>query len=247
MALSVDGEVMAELNWRSDRNHSVELVPTMRRLMGHAGADMQGLRAVFVAGGPGGFSALRVGMSTAKTLADSLEIPLVSVGTLDIEARPYLGLGVPVCALIEAGKSRLYVGRYEADKGGTDYEVVEYEELGPPVDSETLFCGEAVTTRADVLRDRLGESRYPSEGPAADAAAGRPRRAGAAATGVRQDGRSGHSSADILAERPGGHRRPDLAAKLIRGVFEDAEDPYLAQARLHPAEPGGRARIAAGG
>ena len=158
VALSVDGEVMAELSWRSERNHSVELVPTMRRLMGHAGADMQGLRAVFVAGGPGGFSALRVGMSTAKTLADSLEIPLVSVGTLDIEARPYLGLGVPVCALIEAGKSRLYVGRYEADKGGADYEVVEYEELEPPVDSETLFCGEAVATRADVLRERLGES-----------------------------------------------------------------------------------------
>ena len=158
VALSADGEVVAELNWRSDRNHSVELAPAMRRLMGHAGVDVQGLRAVFVAGGPGAFSALRVGMSTAKTLADSLEIPLVSIGTLDVEASPYLGLGAPVRALIEAGRSRLYVGRFETGQTETGYEVVEYEELGPPANGETLFCGEAVATRAGDLRERLGES-----------------------------------------------------------------------------------------
>ena len=104
-------------------------------------ADMHELRAVFVAGGPGAFSALRVGMSTAKTLADSLEIPLVSIGTLDVEASPYIDIGAPVRALIEAGKSRLYIGRFESGQTEADYELVEYEELGPPANGETLFCG----------------------------------------------------------------------------------------------------------
>ena len=95
VALSRSGECVAELTWRSERNHSVELAPTVRDLMGRDSVAMSELDAVFVAAGPGAFSALRVGMSLAKTLASALKVPLVSVGTLEVEAQPYLGLGVP--------------------------------------------------------------------------------------------------------------------------------------------------------
>ena len=112
VGLSDQGETVAELAWRSGRNHSVELVPAIRLLMSRAAIRMDQLEAVFVARGPGGFSAVRVGMSTAKALTAALDIPLVAVGTLDIEAQPYLGLSRPICALVPAGRNRVYVGRY---------------------------------------------------------------------------------------------------------------------------------------
>jgi tRNA threonylcarbamoyladenosine biosynthesis protein TsaB len=159
VGLSRQGETIIEMTWRSERNHSVELVPAIRDIMARAGVEMNDLKAIFNAKGPGGFSALRVGMSTAKAMATALNIPLVSVGTLDVEAGPFRGLVYPVVALVGAGRNRLYVGRYAsgADESAPDYSVSSCDEFTKSIDSTTLFCGEAVLEVADLLRERLGE------------------------------------------------------------------------------------------
>ena len=74
VGLSREGNTIAELAWRSERNHSVELVPAIQRILAHARTDIRELSAVYLAVGPGGFSALRVGMSTAIALATAREI-----------------------------------------------------------------------------------------------------------------------------------------------------------------------------
>ncbi len=155
VALSRSGACVAELTWRSERNHSVELAPTVREVMGRAGVAMAELDAVFVAAGPGGFSALRVGMSLAKTLASALGVPIVSVGTLDVEAQPYLGLGVPVVTIIPGGGDRLNIGRHGHSTTPT-YEVVPADQVAAGVESTTLFCGESLRAVAGTLQRRLG-------------------------------------------------------------------------------------------
>ena len=159
VGLSREGEALADFTWRSDRNHSVELVPAIQALLARARVEMEQLDAVFVAKGPGAFSALRVGMSTAKALAEALKVALVSVGTLDVEAQPYRGLGLPVVAVIEAGRSRVYVGSYNAAEqvGHPVYEVVSRDELASSVEAPTLFCGEGLTAVADIVRERAGD------------------------------------------------------------------------------------------
>ena len=155
IGLSSEGALVIELTWRSDRNHSVELVPNVRRLLKRVGIRVADLEAIYIASGPGGFSALRVGMSAAKAMAVSLDIPLVAVGTLDIEAQPYLGLGSPVCALIGAGRRRVYLGDF-SDAVHPAYNVVEHSELLSVVSSDALFCGEGVPQVADLIRGSLG-------------------------------------------------------------------------------------------
>ena len=103
VGISEEGRVLAELAWRSERNHSVELAPALRRVMEHAGVRMEDLTAVFAALGPGGFSALRVGLSVAKSLAMARGLPLVGVNTLDVEVAPFHGIGGPLSAVIGAG------------------------------------------------------------------------------------------------------------------------------------------------
>ena len=155
IGLSSEGALVIELTWRSDRNHSVELVPNVRRLLKRVGIGVADLEAIYIASGPGGFSALRVGMSAAKAMAVSLDIPLVAVGTLDIEAQPYLGLSGPVCALIGAGRRRVYLGDF-SDTVHPTYNVVEHNDLLSVVPSDALFCGEGVPQVADLIRDNFG-------------------------------------------------------------------------------------------
>ena len=157
VALSREGQVVAELSWRSERNHSIELVPAIKALMDRSPIAAHQLRAIFVARGPGGFSALRVGISTAKTMASSLKIPMVSVPTLDVEAEPYLKLGERIWAVIEAGRNRVYLGRYGAANadGQPDYAVVDHGTLASMARGSILLCGEGVPSVADMVRERL--------------------------------------------------------------------------------------------
>ena len=148
VGLSDQGAFVAEHRWRSRQNHCVELVPAIRQLMRRAGVDMGSLEAVFVARGPGGFSALRVGMSAAKALSAALDVPLVAVNTLDVEAAPYLPLGSPVAAVMPAGRNRLYLGSYAAPKDGepASYRVIQTDELEGLLSPGVVVCGEAAET-----------------------------------------------------------------------------------------------------
>ena len=153
VGISEEGRIVAELAWRSERNHSVELAPALRRVMEHAGVRMEDLTAVFAALGPGGFSALRVGLSVAKSLAMARNLPLVGVNTLDIEAVPYRGIGGPLATVIGAGRSKVYLGTYDGSASHEgDYRVVERERLEETLCEVTIVCGE----EAGAVRNLVG-------------------------------------------------------------------------------------------
>ena len=158
VGLSDDGDVVAYTAWRSAQNHSVELIPAIRRLLDGCGLAVDDLSAVFAARGPGGFSALRVGLSAAKALAMAAGLPLVSIGTLELELHPYRGLSPHVWAIIDAGRDMLYVGRAGAapqEGEAQGYEVMTPDELANALPEGALLCGEAVGTRREWARERL--------------------------------------------------------------------------------------------
>ena len=163
VGVSDEGRILAELSWRSERNHSVELAPTLQRVMEHAGVGMDGVTAVFAAVGPGGFSALRVGLSVAKSLAMARDVPLVGVNTLDIEAVPYRGLEGRLATVIGAGRSKVYLGTYDRTLSQDgDYRVVERELLEGALREGTIVCGE----EAGAVRDLVGSRATVIEAPA---------------------------------------------------------------------------------
>lgn len=158
VGLSVDGVTFAENTWRSNRNHSVELVPYIQTLLDTVGVALDELKAIFIAKGPGAFSALRVGISTAKTLAYSLKIPIVSINTLDIESNPYLNLGYKVNAIIKAGRNQVYIGRFGIphSEQNPQYESISREQLSYEAGS-ALYCGEAIAELSDFLKQIHGQ------------------------------------------------------------------------------------------
>ena len=156
VGLSVEGESLVEIAWRSERNHSVELVPAINRALDQAGRRLSDLDAVFTASGPGAFSALRVGMSTAKAIASTRGIPLVTVGTLDLEIQPFRSLGLPICAIASAGRNRLYVGRTVDGLETVETAVQTLDEFLDQVSAEVVYCGEAAFGLESQIAARIG-------------------------------------------------------------------------------------------
>ena len=162
VAISNEGQVIAELSWRSEQNHSMELVPAIQMIAQKANTQINAFTAVFVSKGPGGFSALRVGISMAKTFAIARKVPIIGVNSLDIEVDPYLGLGLPVCAIIRAGRNKVYVGYYDNEVDDSnihnpDYIVQSHEELATSFEKKTLLCGEGITDVAKLIGERSGD------------------------------------------------------------------------------------------
>lgn len=97
----------AELAWPAARNQTATLLSQIDHLTKCCGIEPSALSAVAVATGPGGFNALRVGMSVAKGFAFALGLPLAGVGTLAVAAHPFARLGLPVRAFVPAGRGRV--------------------------------------------------------------------------------------------------------------------------------------------
>jgi tRNA threonylcarbamoyladenosine biosynthesis protein TsaB len=115
LALAREDIVLAELNWRTRQNHSVELMANLERLLQLASLTVEDISAVIVGRGPGSYSGLRVGIASAKGLAFALKIPLVGVSTLAQAAYPLRHRGLPVCAVYPAGRDEFATATYRPD------------------------------------------------------------------------------------------------------------------------------------
>jgi tRNA threonylcarbamoyl adenosine modification protein YeaZ len=159
LALVRDGEVLAESTWRSQQNHSVELLPKLAQLLNEAGTGIQAISSVIVAKGPGSFNGLRVGLSTAKGLAFSLKVPIIGISSLELEAYPHAESGLPICPIFNAGRGEIATALYQQKDKKWQTLVPEHittvDALGSEITTKTIFCGEYVPLIADQLKKRL--------------------------------------------------------------------------------------------
>lgn len=86
VCLSKDDELINITANENMKDHAAWLQPAIKDLLDAAGINLKELSAVAVSIGPGSYTGLRIGLSTAKGLCYALGIPLIAIGTLDIMA-----------------------------------------------------------------------------------------------------------------------------------------------------------------
>jgi tRNA threonylcarbamoyladenosine biosynthesis protein TsaB len=160
-ALSQEGNLLAELTWKPGQNHTAELFPNIERVLQTAKSDIRSLSAVFVAIGPGSFNGLRAGISAAKGLAFSLNIPLVGISTLEAEALPFAFTGLPLCPIHDAGRGEIAAALY-CQAGSwqqlSEEHLTNIESLCAETGRKTVFCGEIPPEAIEYIRASLGEN-----------------------------------------------------------------------------------------
>ncbi len=109
--------------------HSEKLLPLTEMLIDTAGSSVSDINLVVCAKGPGSFTGLRIGMSTAKGIASALSIPLVSVPTLDFLASSLYIFDGAVLPVIDAKKKRYYTALFDNGRRKSEYLDVEVNEV----------------------------------------------------------------------------------------------------------------------
>ncbi len=120
VALSEGDHQLSLVESGMERSHATLLNPYIRQVLAESGRELNKLNAVAISKGPGSYTGLRIGVSTAKGLAYGLEIPLLSSGTLDNMAyggrdHPFIqkilrdvGKELLLCPMIDARRMEVY-------------------------------------------------------------------------------------------------------------------------------------------
>jgi len=133
VALLQDGQLLCETVLNTKRNHSQRLMPMVDMLLKEAELGVENIDGVAVSLGPGSFTGLRIGMTTGKALAWSLNKPIVGISSLDGIAFNVQGATGIICPILNARRSQVYTAIYKMDKGEpkriSDYMAIEPMEL----------------------------------------------------------------------------------------------------------------------
>jgi tRNA threonylcarbamoyladenosine biosynthesis protein TsaB len=163
VAVLEEDRILGELTTNLHRNHSVRLMPAIDRLLRELALSVNDLDAVAVAQGPGSYTGVRIGVTTAKTIAWSRNLPLIGVSSLAALAMNGRHFDGGIVPLFDARRGRAYTGLYQRSDDGlvqmvreervipVDQWLGELSGLGP-----MLFLGDDVNRFRDQIEAALG-------------------------------------------------------------------------------------------
>lgn len=165
VALSENGELLNKIE-KTERNiHAAVLTVFIKDLLEGAGKKMQDLDAVAVSMGPGSYTGLRIGVSTAKGLCYALDIPLIAVNTLHAMASGFIhkcfsvNMNTLFCPMIDARRMEVYAAIYDheiKEKQGTSAVIVDEMSFKELLENHIVyFFGDGAAKCEEILGSYL--------------------------------------------------------------------------------------------
>lgn len=157
LALHDGAQVLHEATWHTPNHHTIELAPSVQRVLAAHALAPADLRAVAVAQGPGSFTGLRIGLGFAKGFAVSQGLAFVAVPTLHIVAAASGWFEGELVAVLQAGRGRICVQRFvwQGDRWQpvVPPAIESWEALVDSLDGPALIAGEVNEQGRTVLAD----------------------------------------------------------------------------------------------
>ncbi len=155
--------VLGEYSLQVKKTHSERLLPLINSLLHDAGLTPKDLTGVAVSSGPGSFTGLRIGVSTARALGQALGIPLAGISTLEAlaaQVRHFPGL---LCPLLDARRQQVYCAVFRPGEHPLRQKpdrVLPLAEVLAEFDGreKVLFTGDGVAFHREAITAALGDA-----------------------------------------------------------------------------------------
>ncbi|MFA1819570.1 tRNA (adenosine(37)-N6)-threonylcarbamoyltransferase complex dimerization subunit type 1 TsaB [Virgibacillus oceani] len=163
VAILKENQISGEIVTNIKKNHSVRLMPAIDQLMKEVSITPEELNKIVVAKGPGSYTGVRIGLTTAKTMAWALNIPVVGVSSLEVLTYQGQFFNGYICPFFDARRGRVFSGVYRWERNTP---VPVYEETNLPMENllemlaeegkEVLFLSPDISAYKEIIRGKLG-------------------------------------------------------------------------------------------
>lgn len=149
VALSEGEKLLAVCETADGNSHSKNLLPFIDKALKEAHRELKDIDGVVVSIGPGSYTGLRIGVSTAKSLAYSLEIPVITVSTLESIAYGTIPADITspysIIPMIDARRMEVFTARFDENMQLVDdvtSTIVDENTFTELLNKQTaIFCG----------------------------------------------------------------------------------------------------------
>lgn len=171
VGLLQDGHVIGEVVTNINKDHSTRLMPAIVSLMEELQIKQEQLTNIIVAEGPGSYTGVRIGVTTAKSLAWALNIPVTGVSSLQVltyNSQFFNGLISP---FFDARRSNVYTGLYESNnkmhqvEADTHVSMEDWLEKLSQLNKQILFLSPQIAMYQDMIIEIMGDNAIIPEGP----------------------------------------------------------------------------------
>ena len=149
--------VIALFETSRGRRHAETLVPAIGFLCDRADIGLEDIGVVAVDVGPGLFTGMRVGLASAKAIAQALRVPMIGISSLDLLAFPCRHADRVVVPVIDARKGEVFYAMYRQVPGGVQ------QVVAPRVGTVEDLIADLLARSQDVLCVGDGALRYREE------------------------------------------------------------------------------------
>lgn len=162
-ALMDDERMIAETVVNHKRTHSQKMMPQVEQMFANAEIDVRDVDVFAAAVGPGSFTGVRIGVATAKALAQANGKPCAAVSTLHALAHQAEFFDGIVCPILDARRNQVYNALFVGGKSLTrlceDRALALDDLLGELLgrDENVLFLGDGVAAYRTEIEEKLKE------------------------------------------------------------------------------------------
>ena len=139
VALGSEQEIVASAVVSRGASADEFLLPAIKFLLDETRLGYNNISGIAVGIGPGLFTSMRVGVSTAKTLAQALSVPIVGIPSLDVLGFDFRYSDRLICPVLDAKRSEVFFALYRQVPGGitrvSDYSVGAVDHLAAEIQS----------------------------------------------------------------------------------------------------------------
>lgn len=159
VALMDDDKLIGEMTLNDKKTHSQKLMILIDKLLVMSDTKLADLDAVAVANGPGSFTGLRIGITTAKALAHPLDIKVIEVSSLEALANNILSTHL-VCPMMDARRNTVFTGLYSDEIliAADQLEIRDILSRVSAFEDKVVFLGDGATLHSELIKETLGEN-----------------------------------------------------------------------------------------